>query len=529
MSTAPAPRAGRREWIGLVALALPTVLLSMDLTVLHLAVPMISADLDPSAAQLLWITDIYGFTLAGFLICMGTLGDRVGRRRLLLIGGVAFGAASVLAALSTSATMLIVTRALLGIAASTLMPSTLSLIRNMFLDARQRSVAIGVWMTSFMVGALAGPLVGGALLGSFWWGSVFLLAVPVMVLLLIVGPLVLPEYRNEDAGRLDLPSALLSLLAVLSVVYGAKKTATDGLGPVPLAFLLAGLALGTVFVRRQRALSTPFLDLNLFRSRSFNTALTAMTLSTLMMMGINLLVAQYLQLVADLPPFKAGLWMMPMTVMAMIAVMISTTLVRTVRPAVIIAAGLAVSAVGFFMLTRLDSSSGVGMIVTASVVFAAGLSPAGVLSTDILVGSAPPERAGEASAIQETSTEFGGALGLALLGSVFNAAYQTEIGDRAPSAAPDAAVGDTLGGTLAAVEQYGETAWTGPLVDAARQSFTDAFHVTALVCVAIALVTAALVAVFLRQAPATGDVPSGDGEESGTPTAREAAVGPGAG
>ncbi|KUL31159.1 MFS transporter [Streptomyces regalis] len=526
MSTSATPRAGRREWIGLVTLALPTVLLSMDLTVLHLAVPMISADLKPSAAQLLWITDIYGFTLAGFLICMGTLGDRIGRRKLLLIGGVAFGMASVLAALSTSAAMLIVTRCLLGIAASTLMPSTLSLIRNMFLDAKQRSVAIGVWMTSFMVGALAGPLVGGALLGSFWWGSVFLLAVPVMVLLLIVGPMVLPEYRNESAGRLDLPSALLSLLAVLSVVYGAKKVASEGFGLLPLGFVLLGLLLGAVFVRRQRVLSQPFLDLNLFRSRSFNTALTAMTLGTLMMMGVNLLVAQHLQLVAGLSPFAAGLWMMPMTVMAIIAVMISTTLVRTVRPAVIIAGGLVIAAVGFLMLTRLDSSSGIGMLVASSVVFAAGLSPAGVLSTDILVGSAPPERAGEASAIQETSTEFGGALGLALLGSVFNAAYHAEIGDRVPSGVPDAAVGDTLGGTLAAVEQYGETTWGDPLIAVARQSFTDAFHVTALVCVAIALVTAAVVAVFLRQAPATGTSPSDDGDETPAPTAHEATVSP---
>jgi MFS transporter, DHA2 family, multidrug resistance protein len=189
-------RAGRREWIGLAVLALACVLYSMDLTVLHLAVPEISADLEPSSAQLLWIVDIYGFLLAGSLITMGTLGDRIGRRRLLLIGAAAFGLASVLAAFSWSAEMLIAARALLGVAGATLAPSTLSLIRSMFLDPRQRTFAIGVWITSFSAGAVVGPPIGGVLLEFFWWGSVFLLAVPVMALLLLLGPLLLPEFRD---------------------------------------------------------------------------------------------------------------------------------------------------------------------------------------------------------------------------------------------------------------------------------------------------------------------------------------------
>ena len=205
----------------------------MDLTVLNLAVPQLSADLKPSSAQLLWIIDIYGFLVAGSLITMGTLGDRIGRRRLLLIGAAAFGVASVLAAFSTSAEMLIATRALLGIAGATLAPSTLSLIRNMFLDPQQRTVAIGVWITSYSVGAAIGPLVGGVLLEYFWWGSVFLIGVPVMVLLLVLGPLLLPEYRDPDAGRLDLVSAALSLAAVLAVIYGLKQIAEDGLGWLP--------------------------------------------------------------------------------------------------------------------------------------------------------------------------------------------------------------------------------------------------------------------------------------------------------
>ena len=230
MSTVVTRRAGRREWAGLAVIALPCLLATMDLEVLNLAVPALTADLQPSSAQLLWIIDIYGFMVAGSLITMGTLGDRIGRRRLLLIGAAAFGAASVVAAFSTSAEMLIATRALLGVAGATLAPSTLSLIRNMFTDPGQRTVAVAVWATSFSVGAAIGPLLGGVLLEWFWWGSVFLLDVPVMVLLLVVGPVLLPEYKDPGAGRLDLPSAAMSLAAVLLLIYGLKHLALAGSG-----------------------------------------------------------------------------------------------------------------------------------------------------------------------------------------------------------------------------------------------------------------------------------------------------------
>src|SRR6266699_3951247 len=228
MTGPEAPPAGRREWIALAVIALPCLLYSMDLSVLYLALPSLTADLKPSSGELLWITDIYGFMLAGFLITMGTLGDRIGRRRLLLIGAAAFGLASVLAAFATSVAMLIAARALLGIAAATLAPSTLSLIRNMFLDTGQRTFAIGVWVTSFSLGGALGPLLGGLLLHFFWRRSVFPLALPVMALLLAVGPRLLPEFRDPDAGRFDLVSAALSLVSVLALVYGIKELAQNG-------------------------------------------------------------------------------------------------------------------------------------------------------------------------------------------------------------------------------------------------------------------------------------------------------------
>ena len=244
VTVAGVPRAGRREWVGLAVLALACLLYAMDLTVLHLAVPSLSAELQPSSAQLLWITDIYGFMVAGFLITMGTLGDRIGRRRLLLLGATGFGVVSVLAALSTSAGQLIAARALLGIAGATLAPSTLSLIFAMFADPGQRAKAIGVWIAAFSAGGAIGPVAGGVLLERFWWGSVFLLAVPVMAALLILGPRVLPEYRDPQAGRLDLASAAMSLVAVLAVVFGLKQVAQDGPGP------LAVLAVAVVWAWR---------------------------------------------------------------------------------------------------------------------------------------------------------------------------------------------------------------------------------------------------------------------------------------
>ncbi|MCI0355021.1 MAG: MFS transporter, partial [Acidobacteria bacterium] len=265
MNAVTPPRASRREWMGLAVLALACVLYAMDLTVLHLAVPSLSAELKPTSAQLLWIVDIYGFLVAGSLITMGTLGDRIGRRRLLLIGAAAFGVASVFAAFSTSVEMLIASRALMGVAGATLAPGTLSLIFNMFRDPGQRAAAIGVWISSFSAGGAIGPVLGGVLLEYFWWGSVFLLALPVMALLLVLGPRVIPEYRDPDARRLDLRSAAMSLTAILAVIYGLKQTAQDGFGALPAASILAGLAVGLLFLRRQRRLADPLIDLRLFR------------------------------------------------------------------------------------------------------------------------------------------------------------------------------------------------------------------------------------------------------------------------
>jgi len=294
-STSP-QRAGSKQWIGLAVLALPTLLLSLDISVLYIALPHLGADLNPGSSQFLWIMDIYGFMIAGFLVTMGTLGDRIGRRKLLMIGAACFGIASILAAFSTSAEMLIVTRAVLGIAGATLMPSTLSLISNMFRDPNQRSVAIGIWMSCFMVGMIIGPLVGGILLEFFWWGSVFLLGVPVMILLLALAPFLLPEYRDEQAGRIDLFSVVLSLATMLPIIYGIKELAKYGWAAIPLLTILVGFLFGVWFVRRQRKLPDPLLDMSLFRNAAFSASLGIMLLGGVSMGGVFLFVTQYLQI-----------------------------------------------------------------------------------------------------------------------------------------------------------------------------------------------------------------------------------------
>ena len=493
-------RAGRREWIGLAVLALGALLYVMDLTVLHLAVPAISADLRPSSAQLLWIIDIYGFFVAGSLITMGTLGDRIGRRRLLLAGATAFGATSLLAAFSTSAEMLIVSRALLGIAGATLAPSTLSLIFHMFTHPKERTVAIGVWIGSFSAGSAIGPVIGGVMLEFFWWGSVFLLALPVMALLLVLGPRVLPEYKDPDAGRLDVPSAAMSVVAVLAVIFGLKEIAQNGFGMIPALAILVGLVVGALWVWRQKSLADPMIDVNLFRIRSFNAALAVNFLSIFVMVGYFLFVAQYLQLVEGLSPLEAGLWSLPSAIAFIVGSQLSPRIVQRVRPGHLIGGGLAVGAAGLAMLTQVGPSDGLPMLVAASVVISIGLAPVFGLTTELIVGSAPPERAGAASGISETGAELGGALGIAILGSIGVAIYRGEIADRLPPSVPaevQSAASDTLGSALAISGEL--PAQLGAAVlDTAREAFVHGMQVTSGIAAVVAVGLAVVAGVMLR-------------------------------
>jgi MFS transporter, DHA2 family, multidrug resistance protein len=488
----PTARATRREWIGLSIIALPCLLYSMDLTVLNLAIPKLSAELRPSSAQLLWIVDIYGFVLAGLLIPMGTLGDRIGRRKVLLFGAAAFGAASIFAAFAHSASMLVAARAVLGVGGATIAPSTLSLIRNMFHDDKQRSVAIGVWIASFSAGGAIGPLLGGVLLEYFWPGSVFLVSVPVMVLLLVVGPLLLPEYRDPSARSVDVSSVLLSLAAVLLVIYGVKRVATAPGLALPAVTIVAGVVGAIVFVRRQSRIANPLIDPTLFANARFVSALAAYTVGTLLGFGIWIFTSQYLQLVKGLSPLAAGVTSLPVFAGFTTGAFVAPVMARRIGVERLMIGGFVGTAIGFALLGLATTASPLALIVVALGIYSLALSPIFVLATDLIVGSAPAEQAGAASALSETGSEFGGAAGIAVLGSIGTAVYRHAMSLRMPAGVPGPVADgarNTIGEALRAT-----SGMTGAVSESlhrvAQDAFTSSLNVTAWSCVVVSLLMA---------------------------------------
>ena len=515
-TTAPA-LAGRREWLGLTVLVLPALIIGMDLTVLHLAVPTIAEDLHPSASQLLWVMDVYGFVIAGLLVPMGKLADRIGRRKLLLIGAVCFGVASVVAAYAPNTGVLIAARAMLGIAGATVSPSTLSLIRSMFTDDGQRTKAISVWSIATLAGNAIGPLIGGALLESFWWGSAFLLAVPVMVLLLVAGPILLPEYRDPRPGKVDLTSAALAVASVLGVIYGIQRIAEAGVGWVPVATIVAGVLIGVAFVWRQGRIDDPMLDLHLLKDRGFTVSLGTLVFGSLMLTGTGYFGMQFMQLVLGLSTMQASLWLLPMLLSAVVATMFTPKLVGKIAPSTVVAGGMAVAAVGFAVLTQLG---GLPVLLAGYVVIFVGLAPVTMLAVGMMVGAAPPDRAGAASALSETSQQFGGALGLAVFGSIGTAVYHSTLSETLPAGIPASAAAEaesTLGGAVAAAGRLPAELGNG-LLDAAKAAFTDGVQVTTLITAVAAVIVAVAVALLLRRKN-TGDAPAAAEETAEVTTA----------
>ncbi|WP_405606878.1 MFS transporter [Streptomyces sp. NBC_01508] len=515
MSTTTVRRAGAREWGGLAVLSLPTVLLGLDVTVLYLALPALAGDLRPSGTEELWIMDAYGFLIAGFLITMGTLGDRIGRRKLLMIGAAAFGAVSVLAAYSGSAEMLIAARSALGIAGATLMPSTLALISNMFTDQRQRSLAIGVWATSFALGMALGPVVGGVMLDHFWWGSAFLLAVPVAIVLLVAAPFLIPEYRAPRSGRFDLLSVALSLVAILPVIYAVKRFAKDGPDAPTVIAAVIGLAFAVLFVRRQDKLASPLLDVRLFTDRTFSAALSVLLVGLVGVGGSMLLITQQLQFVEGLPPVEAGLWMGPPALLMFLAAIGAPLLARRVPPGIVVAATLALSTVGYVLLTQVDAAGGIALMVIGFGLVYLGLGAIAALGTDLVVGAAPPEKAGSASAMSETVQELGLALGVAILGSLATAVYRDRIDGEIPAGAPSE-VADTAGDSLAGAASSAHRLPAG-WFDHAKEAATSGMNLAMLVAAVCTLVLAFLSAVVLRHVGVIGGEPDGDGADEGDP------------
>ncbi|SDP28391.1 MFS transporter, DHA2 family, multidrug resistance protein [Arthrobacter sp. ok909] len=512
------PQAPWRDWVALALLMFPVLLVAVDNTALTFALPAIARSLSASGVQLLWIIDAYPLVLAGLLVAMGSLGDRIGRRRLLFVGSAGFAAVSAATAFAPSAEWLIAGRAGLGLFGAMLMPSTLSLIRNIFPQPNRRRLAVAIWAAGFSGGAALGPIAGGWLVEHFWWGAVLLVAVPIILPLLVLGPALIPESRDPKPGRVDVPSIILSLLVMVPVVYGIKALATHGPAPEAFASIGVGLLMGYVFIRRQRNLAgghstarrtgdstAPMLDVSLFGNRIFSTAIIANVLALFSFNGFILFLAQHLQLLEGQSPSASGVAMVPALIATVVAGLLVVPLVRKVRPGFVVAGGLLLSAAGYFMVAFGDHSHGPSLLLAALMVLCLGVGAAETISNDLILGAAPADKSGAAAAISETGYEVGSLLGTAILGSILTASYQGNlrlpagVSELAPAGATSQA-GETLAG---AVELAGML--PAPLAEsvtaAARTAFDSGVHITAAIALVLMSGACILAAIVLRTVP----------------------------
>jgi DHA2 family multidrug resistance protein-like MFS transporter len=489
IATVQTHRAGPREWAALAVLMLPVLMVSVDNTVLSFALPAISVDLRPSGTQLLWIVDLYAIMLAGLLIAMGSIGDRFGRRRLLLLGSVGFGAASLLAAFSRTPETLLAARVLLGISGATLMPSTLSLIRNVFHDPRDRRLAIATWAAMFSGGAALGPVLGGWLLGHFWWGSVFLINVPLILVLLPLALVLLPESRDPEPGPLDFPAIGLSLLSMLPLVFAVKNAAEHGFSDLTLTAFGVGVVATWALVRRLRTSPSPMIDLSLFGNRVFTGAIIGNLLSFMALTGFLFLGAQLLQLVLGLSPMDSALALLPGLAATVVAGFVAVRLVQLVSARVLITASFVASASGY-AITALTGTPTVVSIAVAFAVMGVGIGVAETLTNDLMLSSVPSAKAGAASAISETAYEIGAVLGTAILGTVLTSTYRSHLtfpaivqwGERDGSF-------ETLGGTLQVAHYYPNEIGEG-LLTSARAAFDLGVQYTSAAAIVVTLLAA---------------------------------------
>ena len=490
-------RVSWRGWVALAILMLPVLLVSVDNTVLTFALPDIAISLQPSAIEQLWIIDAYSLVLAALLVTMGTLGDRFGRRRLLLIGAIGFTVVSALAAFAPSAGWLIAARALMAIFGAMLMPSTLSLIRTIFTDAVQRRLAIAIWAAGFSAGAALGPIVGGFLLEHFSWGSVFLMAVPVMIPLLILAPFLVPETRDPNPGRIDPISIALSIATMVPVVYGIKEFAVEGLlSPAPVLFV-AGLGFGWLFVRRQLRADVPMLDMKLFQTPRFTGAILVNMLSVFALVGFLYFVSQHLQLILGLSPMSAGFALVPGLVVMIVAGLVVVPIAQRVAPRIIVPVALLFSIAGFVLSALASQEGALLTLVIAFVLLGVGIGMAETVSNDLILASAPPAKAGAASAVSETAYELGAVLGTAVLGGLLTALYRTNlvIPDGVGQSAADAAR-ETLAGAMVTADEIGGAAGD-QLRLAAAHAFDSGVLTTGLIGAGLVVIAAVIAATTL--------------------------------
>ncbi|WP_326653205.1 DHA2 family efflux MFS transporter permease subunit [Streptomyces sp. NBC_01750] len=498
------PQLGGRRWVALVVICMAALLLSVDLTVLQLAIPSLIKDLHPTSSQTLWIADVYGLTLSGLLVTMGSFGDRIGRKKLLLAGSFSFAAASVLCAYADSPGWLIFGRALLGVAGATVYPTTLSIIRNIFTDPKERTTAVGIWAAMISGGMAIGPVIGGPLLNNFWWGSVFLINVPIMVLLFSVAVVVVPESRSPLPGRIDPVSVVLSIVGIVGIVYAIQESVHDGFTDKRvLAAAVIGVVALLVFGLKQVRMEHPLIDVKLFRNMAFSGAVAANTFALFAFIGTTLLLSQYFQLVHQWSPLKSGLAMLPPAGAAILIAPVIGMLVPKIGRAKLSCFGLAVGAGAMVFYSTLEVETSYGIVIIPIILQGIGAVSTFTVTSDTIVNSAPKERSGAAAALATTAAELGGALGMAVLGTILNNRYQHTL--TLPEGTPAsiaAAANDSLGGALEATAAApGQLA--SAIVDAADDAFMRGLHSAVLLNVVILGAVAIAALITLRHAPAS--------------------------
>ncbi|MFJ3959000.1 MFS transporter [Arthrobacter sp. NPDC090010] len=490
-----------RKWAALALLMVPVLLVAVDNTALTFALPAIASALHASGVELLWIIDAYPLVLAALLVAMGNLGDRVGRRKLLMIGSVGFGLASIAAAFAPTAGALIAGRAALGLFGATLMPSTLSLIRNIFTDANQRRLAIAIWAAFFSGGAAIGPIVGGWLVDHFWWGAVLMLPAFLLIPLLVLGVKMIPESKDTSPHPVDAPSIALSILAMGPIAVAIKELTVHGLQPLPLALAFFGLGMGVIFVRRQLRLPYPMLDMSLFSNPVFSTSIAANVLSFVSMTGFIFFFSQHLQLVEGMSPLTAGLTLLPASVATIIAGLSSVPLVRALRPGMVVMGGLSLSATAYILVALFGQAVGMPVYLLAVYLLSVGIGAAETISNDLIMGSVPAEKAGAASAISETGYEFGALLGTAVLGSILTASYQQHLQLPAGLSDADGSVArETLAGAVDVAHRVGGELGT-QLMTTAQHAFDSGVTITAAIGALLMVSVTVAAGIGLRSVP----------------------------
>jgi DHA2 family multidrug resistance protein-like MFS transporter len=502
-------QAGRREWIALAVLSIPPLLVSMDITVLYFAIPQITNDLRPSTTQQLWMIDIYGFLLAGMLIALGDLADRLGRRTLLLLGLALFGLASLGASFANTPETLIVARAIQGIGAAALMPAGLALLRNLFEDDRQRRTAITIWSIGVASGAGIGPVVSGVLLHYFWWGSVFLVNVPIIAIALILTAVLVPNFRvaKGSKGNFDFLGAVLSLVAVLAIIWGVKEAAINGLHPKPIASLAVGLIAGALFLYRQTHLKHPMIEPKLFRTKGFTPVLVLSMTGFFCVIGFGVFSTQWLMEVKGLGPLQAGLWMMASPLIAGGIVPVATSLVNKIRPAYLIGTGFILATLGYIVMTQVKADSPIILVVAGTVLIGVGTASIFALLTDMVIAVAPVDQTAAVSALSKTMQELGGALGIAIYGTIGATVYRNYFDAHLPSGLPPEVVAgarQTMGAASGIAASLPDQV-AKPLLEVARTGFSNSLATTALVGVGVAAASAVLTFTRLRHVRYTTD------------------------